>query len=297
MPTGKLFEEDELRALAAVADEGGFTRAAERLRLSQPAVSQQVRRLEARLRRPLFLRTTKRVLLTPDGEAMLGYARAMLDLASRAEAHFTKATLEGTVRFGLVEDFALIGLASVLVSLRRLHPRLHISTEVGMCDDLFRAYDAGRLDLVLAKRPLGSSRGEMLWTEELVWVGQPELLAEAASGPVPLALYPARTASRAAVTQALQASGRTWEVLFESASIASLRAAVQAGVGLSAFGSNLLPNGMQPLDAAGKLPAPGSVEYVIEQRGTQAATVSFTEIVRRAAHAIIARQSDADGHH
>ena len=287
-----LLDGEGLRALLAIVEEGNFTGAAARLGLSQPAVSQQVRRLEAKLGRPLFQRTTKRVALTADGEAMLGYARAMLDLAARAEAQFAGDALEGTVRFGLVEDFALIGLASVLAALRRVHPRLYIKTEVGMCDDLFRAFDSGQLDLVLAKRPLGSRRGELLWTEDLVWVGQPDLLAEVADGPVPLALYPARTASRAAVIQALQAAGRTWTVLFESASIASVRAAVHAGVGLSAFGRNLLPDGMAALDATGVLPEPGRVEYVVEQDEAHPVAATIAGIIHRAALAIVARQGD-----
>lgn len=284
-----LFDGETLRTLLAISAEGSFTRAAARLGLSQPAISQQVRRLETKLGRSLFLRTAKHAVLTTDGEAMLGYARAMLDLAAQIEARFAGDALEGTVRFGLVEDFALVGLASVLTSLRRLHPRLHILTEVGMCDDLFRAFDAERLDLVLAKRPLGSSRGELLWTEDLVWVGQPELLVEAADCPVPLALYPARTASRAAVIQALQGAGRTWTVLFESTSIASVRAAVQAGVGLSAFGRNLLPDGMVPLAAAGTLPMPGSVEYVTERHDAHPVAATIADIIHRSALAIVAR--------
>lgn len=154
-----------------------------------------------------------------------------------------------------------------------------------MCDDLFRAFDAERLDLVLAKRPLGSSRGDLLWTEDLVWVGQPELLVEAADGPVPLALYPARTA----VIQALQGAGRTWTVLFESTSIASVRAAVQAGVGLSAFGRNLLPDGMVPLDAAGTLPMPDSVEYVTKRHDAHPVAATIADIIHRSALAIVAR--------
>ena len=183
---------------------------------------------------------------------MLAYARAMLDAASQAQAHFAGQMLSGVVRFGLVEDFALIGLAALLAALRQHHPQLRLSTEVGMCDDLFAAFDAGRLDVVLAKRPQGSARGVPLWQEDLAWVGLPGVLHAAQDGPVPLALYPPRTALRGAVERALRNAGRAWTVMFESASIASLRAAVRAGVGLSAFGRNLLP-------------ALGMIEYVLDR--------------------------------
>ena len=282
----ELFDLDEMRALVAVAEEGRFDRAAARLGVAQPVVGRQVSRLEKRLGRTLFQRAAVRASLTADGEAMLAYARAMLNVASRTQAYLDNQALSGVVRFGLVEDFALIGLTPVLAALRQHHPQLHLFTEVGLCDDLFAALDAGQLDVVLAKRPLGSTRGVLLWQERLAWVGLPEVLDATQDGPVPLALYPPRTASRDAVERALRDTGRTWTVVFESASIASLRAAVRAGVGLSAFGRNLLPGDVKPLDHGGRLPALGMTEYVLDQRADASASVrGFADILHGAASA------------
>jgi DNA-binding transcriptional LysR family regulator len=79
-------EPERLRAFVAVAETGNFTRAAERLHLTQPTVSTQVRRLEEHIGRPLFERNAQFVRLTADGEAMLGYARELLEVIASASA-------------------------------------------------------------------------------------------------------------------------------------------------------------------------------------------------------------------
>ena len=75
-----MLEFDLLRAFVAVAECGGFRRAAERLHLTQSTVSQQIRRLELETGRSLFRRNTRTVALTDDGEMLLGDARRLLQL-------------------------------------------------------------------------------------------------------------------------------------------------------------------------------------------------------------------------
>src|ERR1700747_864912 len=87
-----------LRAFVAVADCGGFHRAAERLNLTQSTVSQQIKRLELETKRPLFRRTTRSVALTDDGEMLLGDARRLLQLEEAARERLAAPRLSGTVR-------------------------------------------------------------------------------------------------------------------------------------------------------------------------------------------------------
>ena len=77
-----------LRAFVAVAEELHFTRAAARLYVAQQALSRDVRRLERELGRALFVRTTRQVALTPDGERLLPYARRVLDAHAALRAAF-----------------------------------------------------------------------------------------------------------------------------------------------------------------------------------------------------------------
>jgi DNA-binding transcriptional LysR family regulator len=101
-----MMEFELLRSFVAVAECGGFHRAAEQLNLTQSTVSQQIKRLELETKRPLFRRTTRTVALTDDGEMLLGDARRLLQLEEAARRRLTAPPLSGTVRLGAVEEVA-----------------------------------------------------------------------------------------------------------------------------------------------------------------------------------------------
>lgn len=95
---------DLLRSFVSVVDAGGFTRAGERVHRTQSTVSQQIRRLEETVGRPLLHRDGKRVTPTEEGERLLAYARRILALAAEAHDVVARPASEGTVRLGLPED-------------------------------------------------------------------------------------------------------------------------------------------------------------------------------------------------
>lgn len=111
----------QLAVVVAVAEEGGFTAAAHRLRTVQSTVSTVVRALERDLGTPLFHRTTHRVVLTPAGEAFVPAARAALEAAERARA--AVSPVGGLVRVG-VRPGLFADLHRVLATLRQTHPGL-----------------------------------------------------------------------------------------------------------------------------------------------------------------------------
>jgi DNA-binding transcriptional LysR family regulator len=115
-----------LRAFVAVADCGGFHRAAERLNLTQSTISQQIKRLELETKRPLFRRTTRSVTLTDDGEMFLGDARRLLQLEEVARQRLATPRLSGTVRLGVVEEIAGGSLPSALGRFAAIHPKSRI---------------------------------------------------------------------------------------------------------------------------------------------------------------------------
>ena len=145
-----MYEPSQLRTFLAVAQTLSFTQAARRLGLRQSTVSQHVRRLEEATGRPLFTRDTHSVELTEDGEAMLGFARTILQAHERAAAFFTGTRLRGRLRFGASEDFVLTRLPEILESFRRDHPEVELELTVELSGTLHRQLAAGRLDLVLA---------------------------------------------------------------------------------------------------------------------------------------------------
>ena len=125
-----MYDPELLRTFVAVAQSLSFTRAGETLGLRQPTVSQHVRRLEDAVGRPLFVRDTRSVALTSDGEAMAAFARDILAAQERAVGYFTGSHLQGRLRFGVTDDLALTPLPRILRDFRQLYPRIDLELAV-----------------------------------------------------------------------------------------------------------------------------------------------------------------------
>src|SRR3984957_3258604 len=117
-----MMEFELLRSFVAVAECGGFRRAAEVLNLTQSTVRQQIKRLELETDRPLFRRTTRSVALTDDGEMLLGDARRLLQFEEAARHRLAAPQVSGMVRLGVVEEVASGSLPSALGRFAQLHP-------------------------------------------------------------------------------------------------------------------------------------------------------------------------------
>jgi len=253
-----------LRSFVAVARAASFTTAAEQLYLSQSTVSQHIRRLEELLGQPLFERDTRNVRLSPHGETLHRYAVRILQLMDEAVTSVSGPPLNGTVRLGLPEDFASSRLAAALASFVERNPEVELVIRTGLSGDLFRELDEDRHDLVFAKRLGGSRRGRIVRTEPLHWCGSAVTPPRGADLVLPLAVHPEPSITRTRIFEALQAAGRPYRVAVVSSSIAVIHAAVLAGLGVGAFTSYAMPEGLIPLDEG--LPDLGTLEYVIERR-------------------------------
>ncbi|SEC06272.1 LysR substrate-binding domain-containing protein [Streptomyces sp. TLI_105] len=277
-----MYEPTQLRTFLAVAQTLSFTRAAGRLGLRQSTVSQHVRRLEEATGRPLFARDTHRVELTEDGEAMLGFARTILQAHERAAAFFGGTRLRGRLRFGASEDFVTTRLPEILESFRREHPEVDLELTVELSGTLQARLAAGRLDLILAKRRGAESEGRLVWEDTLVWIGAPGLRLDP-DRPVPLILYPPPGITRARALEALEAQGRAWRIACTSSSLSANVAAARAGLGVMAHTRGLVPPGLVPVPARAGLPELGDVGFVLRKgrRGgeTQEAADALAEAI------------------
>ena len=141
----------ELRQLAyfvAVADELHFTRAAERLRIAQPAVSQQIRRLEAELGERVFLRDRRSVTLTAAGAALLPHARAALAQVEHGRESIAalRGLVTGPLAIGLVHPLPGRRIVGAIGAFARRHPAITLSLQEGETDALLAALADGALD-------------------------------------------------------------------------------------------------------------------------------------------------------
>jgi len=257
-----MFDPVLLRAFLAVAEEQGFSRAAQRLGVQQSTVSQQIRRLEEQAGRQLFLRDTRSVRLSADGEAMLAFARDILNLNERARRHFSGSELRGRIRLGVSEDFAITRMPKVLRDFRNVHPAVEIELTLSLSVPLHAALAAGKLDLVLAKRRLGEETGLLVRRERMVWLGANDLVP-GAEDVLPLVLYPAPSIGRTVALEALAKAGMNWRIACTSTSFSGLHAAVLAGLGVTVQVESVTPAGLRILGARHGLPELPDVEFVL----------------------------------
>ena len=251
-----------LQTFLAIAQTRSFTRAAERLGLRQSTVSQQIRKLEDEAGRRLFVRDTHSVTMTADGEAMIAFARSILAANERAERYFAGSELRGRLRFGASEDFVTSRLPDLLREFVRTHPLVEFELTVGLSGELNEKLERGELDLVCGKRRPGGDRGQVVRRDRLAWVsGDGPRLDPAV--PLPLILYSPPSVTRDVVLAVLERSGRPWRIVCTSGSLSGLRAAALAGLGVTVFSEDLIPEGLAELPGGHGLPDLGIVEIVL----------------------------------
>ena len=256
-----------LRSFLAVAETLSFTLAAKRRGFGQSTISQHISRLEHAVGRPLLLRNTKTVALTPDGEDMAEFARDILASHDRALARFDRSVLRGRVRFGVSEDLVLSRLPEILRAFRAEHPSVELDLTVGLSAQLYAKLDTGQLDLVFAKRKEGDSRGILLWRETLAWLGSADARLDP-DLPVPLVVFPGASITRKAAIDALNAAGRSWNVAVTSDSLVGLIGSVRAGFGVTAQSALLAGADLRALSDSIGLPPLPEIGVVVLGRST-----------------------------
>ena len=234
-----LLDIDLLRTLLAIADRGGFTAAARELGISQSTVSRQIGRLESVCGRSLLERDTHSVRLTTDGAVLVEIARGIVAASRQAADYFSEARPRGKVRLGVAKDLALTRFARLLREIRRSHPDLDVELTVGLSAVLYRELDAGRLDLVLAKRFADDPRGRLVHRDTLRWIAHRDF-ALRPDASVPLVIYPEDSITTSLAQATLTGAGRAWHVSCSSPSLSGLRAGASAGLGVMAQSALLL---------------------------------------------------------
>jgi DNA-binding transcriptional LysR family regulator len=223
---------DLLRSFVSVVDAGGFTRAGERVHRTQSTVSQQIRRLEESLGRPLLHRNGKRATPTEEGERLLSYARRILALADEARDAVVRPTGGGIVRLGIPEDFAAHGLTEMLSEFAR-SPGLRLDVRCDLSINLRRDIERGELDVALFKRDQSDTAAVSCWPERLRWVTSRHQPVDIRREPLPLVVFPQGCLYRNRAIHALEAAGRTWHIAYTSPNFSSIQAAISVGLGIS----------------------------------------------------------------
>lgn len=253
---------DLLRAFAVVAETSSFTKAGERLFRTQAAISMQIKRLEDRIGKPLFVRGPQGTKLTSAGELLIHYARRILLLNDEALANLSAGGLDGIVRVGAPDDYAQILVRDVLMLFTKAFPDVQLEL---VCDNritLVQEVREGRVDLAVMIRRPESSGGELLRREPLHWISSSDKSPHT-SDVLPLALFSNGCVRRDIALRALKEAGRPFKLVLSSGTMASIIDAVSAGLAISVAEDFAAPAGVRRLDQQHRLPLLGQVDLVL----------------------------------
>lgn len=161
-----------LEQFVALARTRNFTRAAEELHVSQPALSRSIRKLEDQLGKPLFERRPREVVLTELGERLLGRAREILRMIDETLTEFSEAGRNPRVRLGAIPTIAPYFLPRVLGGFSEVRPDIRVVVQEDTTDQLVRRCSQGELDVVILAFPVAAPllQVEPLFEEELLLV-------------------------------------------------------------------------------------------------------------------------------
>jgi LysR family transcriptional regulator, regulator for metE and metH len=166
-----------LKLVAAIADAGGMTRAANRLHLTQSALSHQLRDAEEQLGTPLFERHSRKMTLTPAGERLLQSAQAVLAEMDRAEKEIQKGNAQAKQLLRLATECYTVyhWLPPLLIRFQKKYPGVELQLVVEATDHPYEALLEGRLDLAISCTPIRNRKIEYtpLFEDEMVAIVPP----------------------------------------------------------------------------------------------------------------------------
>lgn len=236
----------QVRYFVETARLGSFTRAAERLRIAQPAISMAIRRLEDELELTLFNRQDKRVTLTAEGETFLEHAlRLVADVkAAEREMADLRGLEKGGVRIGIPPMLSTYFFPGIISDFARRYPRLNLSVYGDGAGRIQQMLGQGELDMgVIAERSVLESLEARHFLREEVMVCVPRSHPFAARSSVtfaefvrqPLVFYKEGYYLRELILEVLKGSGAEPRIVFETNLYSLVKSLVREGMGISTF--------------------------------------------------------------
>ncbi|MVW72740.1 MULTISPECIES: LysR substrate-binding domain-containing protein [unclassified Bordetella] len=253
-------ELDLLRTFSTIVSKGSFAAAAVQMGRSQAAITQQVQRLEDRVGYPLFEKQGRQKRLTEHGQRLLGYAQQLLAIHDEAWRSLQQHALQGLIRIGAPHDTADTMLPPVLQEITLGFPGVQFELHIGRSPFLMESLKAGEMDIVISNRDDPSFESFVLRSSPTVWLCGANYGHDPAK-PIPLVMADGPSIFRRIACDALDAAGIEWLPRHTSTSLAGIRSALRAGLGVTARGVEQLDPGLRVLGAGDGMPALPDLVY------------------------------------
>ena len=222
---------DLLRTLVTVVDLRSFTKAAQALNVTQPAVSAQIKRLQALLDADLFDRHSQGVALTQRGESVVAHARRLLAINDDILNSSKAETGRKRIRIGLPGDLSGPLLPWTLAKFRSRWPDFNFQTLSGSAPILLRDMREGKLDIVVALSREAPTDARHTWSDHLVWTRSDATRIDP-QAPVPMLAFSEECMCFRAGVNALREVNRSHRLVMISGTVLTLAAGVDAGRGV-----------------------------------------------------------------
>ncbi|VEB50089.1 NADH dehydrogenase operon transcriptional regulator [Salmonella enterica subsp. enterica serovar Havana] len=253
---------DLLRTFVAVADLNTFAAAAAAVCRTQSAVSQQMQRLEQLVGKELFARHGRNKLLTEHGIQLLGYARKILRFNDEACSSLMFSNLQGVLTIGASDESADTILPFLLSRISSVYPKLALDVRVKRNAYMVDMVKSQEVDLVVTTNQPHSLDCLNLRTSPTHWYCAAEYVLQRGE-PVPLVLLDDPSPFRDMVLETLNAAGIPWRLAYVASTLPAVRAAVKAGLGVTARPVEMMSPDLRVLGAADGLPPLPDTEYLL----------------------------------
>jgi DNA-binding transcriptional LysR family regulator len=264
----KTLDIEAVQAFVLVADLTSFTRAAEALDSTQSAISLKIKRLESGLGKRLLERTPRLVRLSAEGAAFLASARNLVAAHQSAIGSF--AVEQRRLVVGISQHLVGPDLAQVLKRMSATDPSLVIELRIETSRAMLQAFDTGELDAAIVLRHDAQRRGgEILLEEEFGWIAAPDF-NHLPGKPLRLATQAEPCSVRAMAVGALDAAGIPWTEVFVGGGVATIGAAISAGLAIGALVRRVAPAGSVDLGPRLGLPRLPNCDVILYSNLTDA---------------------------
>jgi DNA-binding transcriptional LysR family regulator len=254
-----------LRSFIKVAEMSSFTNAADALHLTQPAISQQIKRLEELLDANLFDRENRIVRLTSVGEKFLQYATDIVNLNDTASEVFHKTQRKEIIHIGMPEHYSDLVLPRVIGEIHDFFPDVQLIVKIARAAVIAEQLNSGKLDLGIIieqqKIPHISDDNEIA----VKWLIS-ENTKLSISKDIPLVLFRSPCVFRNLAIKHLEENGFSWRCVYESEDLISLRSAVIADIGVTILPYLRKMPGLREIGTSNVLPPLPQFRVTLRQR-------------------------------